>query len=222
MSLETKRRSLGHGAPIGCLWRSHRRRARAGPSAPTTASPARAEDEATSRWGPRPAMRRPASTPPLSLPLVAFLPRRASRQSENARARPLAELAHVLAVKLRACHHGRSWPFCRAGRMRRGRAGTRGADGGGTLLFDRAASRLATGTASRKTQRRAASRPANLRSHAREWLPFHRKRSFRVRPARLLLFAAVHNFGPKLYMRPLLLSRLPFLCPTVTMLFFLL
>ena len=45
---------------------------------------------------------------------------------------------------------------------------------------------------------------------------------FRVRPARLLLFVAAHSFGPKLYVRPLLLSRLPFLCPTVTMLFFLL
>ena len=118
---KTQRRSLGHGAPIGCLWRSHRRRARAGPSAPATASPARAEDEATSRgrrWRPRPAMRRPAMTPPLFRSLVACLRKssRAPRQSRNTGA----------SVKLRhAVTEGAGRSAEQGGRDKSGR-GTRG------------------------------------------------------------------------------------------------
>ena len=146
-------------------------------------------------------------------PFVAFLPRRASRQSENSRAScarcqapgmpPRKELA-VLQSREDATRP----------------AGTRGVDGGDALLFGRAASRLATGTASRETHRRAASRPANLRSYAREWLLFRRKRGFPCAACSIAFICCGPQFRPKtLCEAP---TSFPFLCPTATMLFFLL
>ena len=75
-------------------------------------------------------------------------------------------------------------------------ARTRGVDGD-AVLFGRAASRLATGTASRETHRRPASRPANLRSYAREWLLFRRKRGFPCAACSIAFICCGPQFRPK-------------------------
>ena len=49
----------------------------------------------------------------------------------------------------------------------------------------------------------------NLRSHAREWLPFRRRRDFPCAACSIAFICAAHNFGPKLYVRPLLLFPYP-------------
>jgi hypothetical protein len=67
-----------------------------------------------------------------SLPLVAFMPHRGSRQSQNTRARACARR------QAPACQPPRNWPFCRAERLHTRPAWTRGI-GGGAILFGRAA-----------------------------------------------------------------------------------